>query len=411
MNALTAFRSALRALSANALRSVLTMLGIIIGVAAVIAMIAVGQGATQRVQEQMKGLGSNIMLVLPGGVSQAGVRLGAQTRQRLTEEDAQAIALEIPEVQVAAPTSRATGQLVWGNSNWGSNIIGVTNEYLEARDWPLQSGRMFDAAELAGSAKVAWVGVTVVRELLGDQDAVDQVIRVRGIPITVIGVLSPKGQNSMGQDQDDVVMIPIGTLRNRIWGGDATSRLKRVGSISVKVRDGQDMKEVESSIQDLLRQRFKVQAGSDDPFTVRNLTEILQAQEESSRVMTLLLAAVAGISLVIGGIGIMNIMLVSVTERTREIGLRMAVGARGRDILAQFLIEAVTLSLIGGAIGVLLGALTTWAVGAFAGWDVSLSWASVVLAVGFSGLVGVFFGFYPAQRAAKMLPIQALRYE
>ncbi|MEY4235308.1 MAG: hypothetical protein RLZZ454_566 [Pseudomonadota bacterium] len=411
MNALTAFRSALRALSANALRSVLTMLGIIIGVAAVIAMIAVGQGATQRVQEQMKGLGSNIMLVLPGGVSQAGVRLGAQTRQRLTEEDAQAIALEIPEVQVAAPTSRTTGQLVWGNSNWGSTIIGVNNDFLEARDWPLQSGRMFDAAELAGSAKVAWVGATVVRELLGDQDAVDQVIRVRGIPITVIGVLSPKGQNSMGQDQDDVVMIPIGTLRNRIWGGDATSRLKRVGAISVKVRDGQDMKEVESSIQDLLRQRFKVQAGADDPFTVRNLTEILQAQEESSRVMTLLLAAVAGISLVIGGIGIMNIMLVSVTERTREIGLRMAVGARGRDILAQFLIEAVTLSLIGGAIGVLLGALATWAVGAFAGWDVSLSWASVVLAVGFSGFVGVFFGYYPAQRAAKMLPIQALRYE
>ncbi|NBW50986.1 MAG: FtsX-like permease family protein, partial [Betaproteobacteria bacterium] len=347
MNFFAALRSAWRSLAANTLRSFLTMLGIIIGVAAVITMIAVGRGATERVQEQMKGLGSNIMLVLPGGVSQAGVRLGAQTRQRLTEEDATAIGLEIPEVQVAAPTSRTSGQLVFGNTNWGSSIIGVNNDYLEARDWPLAAGRMFDAGELAGSAKVAWIGSTVARELFGDQDPVEQVIRVRNIPMTVIGVLAPKGQNSMGQDQDDVVMVPLGTLRNRIWGGDATSRLKRVGSISVKVREVQDMRAVEDSIKDLLRQRFKVQEGTDDPFVVRNLTEILQAQEESSRVMTLLLAAVAGISLGVGGIGIMNIMLVSVTERTREIGLRMAVGARGRDILAQFLIEAVTLSLLG----------------------------------------------------------------
>jgi putative ABC transport system permease protein len=411
MSLLAALRSALRALAANALRSVLTMLGIIIGVAAVITMIAVGQGATDRVQEQMKGLGSNIMLVIPGGVSQAGVRLGAQTRQRLTEEDATAIALEIPEVQVAAPTSRTSGQLVYGNSNWGTSIIGVSNDYLEARDWPLASGRLFDAAELAGSAKVAWIGTTVARELFGEQDPVEQMIRVRNIPMTVIGVLSPKGQNSMGQDQDDSIMVPLSTLRNRIWGGDASSRLKRVGSISVKVRDGKDMKAVEQSIQDLLRQRFKVAPGGEDPFMVRNLTEMLQAQEESSRVMTLLLAAVASISLLIGGIGIMNIMLVSVTERTREIGLRMAVGARGRDILAQFLIEAVTLSLIGGALGVALGAGATWGVGAFAGWQVSMSLASILLAVGFSGFVGVFFGFYPARRASKLLPIQALRYE
>jgi putative ABC transport system permease protein len=411
MNTLAALRSALRALSANALRSVLTMLGIIIGVAAVITMIAVGRGATDRVQEQMKGLGSNIMLVIPGGVSQAGVRLGAQTRQRLTEEDGQAIAFEIPEVQVAAPTSRTSGQLVYGNTNWGTSIIGVTNDYLEARDWPLASGRVFDAAELAGSAKVAWIGSTVARELFGDADPVDQMIRVRNIPMTVIGVLAPKGQNSMGQDQDDAIMIPLSTLRNRIWGGDASIRLKRVGSISVKVRDGQDMKAVEQSITDLLRQRFKVAPGGEDPFVVKNLTEILQAQEESSHVMTLLLAAVASISLVIGGIGIMNIMLVSVTERTREIGLRMAVGARGRDILSQFLIEAVTLSLIGGAVGVALGVAATWGVGAFAGWQVSLSLGSVVLAVGFSAVVGVFFGFYPARRASKLLPIQALRYE
>lgn len=406
-----ALRCALGALAANALRSFLTMLGIIIGVAAVIAMVAVGRGATERVQEQMKGLGSNIMLVLPGGVSQAGVRLGAQTRQRLTEDDAQAIALEIPQVQVAAPTSRTTGQLVWGNANWGTNVMGVNNDYLEARDWPLQTGRPFDAAELAGSAKVGWIGSTAARELFGAQDPVDQVVRLRGIPITIIGVLSPKGQNSMGQDQDDVVMIPLGTLRNRIWGGDATSRLKRVGSISVKVREGESMAAVEATMQDLLRQRFKVSDGGDPPFTIRNLTEMLQAQEESSRVMTWLLATVAGISLLIGGIGIMNIMLVSVTERTREIGLRMAVGARGRDILAQFLIEALTLSVLGGAIGVALGGLATWAVGHFAGWDVRLSLDSVLLAVGFSGLVGVFFGYYPALRASRLLPIEALRHE
>jgi putative ABC transport system permease protein len=275
----------------------------------------------------------------------------------------------------------------------------------------LVSGRLFDPAELAGSAKVAWMGQTVAREIFGEQDPVDQVVRVRGVPMKVIGVLAKKGQNSMGQDQDDALMIPISTLRNRIWGGDATSRLKRVGSIMVKVREGQSMKGVEDSVKDLLRQRFKVPVGVEDPFQVRNLTEILQAQEESSRIMTLLLAAVAGISLVIGGIGIMNIMLVSVTERTREIGLRMAVGARGKDILAQFLIEAVTLSIIGGALGVLLGAGSTWAVGNFAGWQVSMSAASIVLAVGFSALVGIFFGFYPARRASKLLPIQALRYE
>jgi putative ABC transport system permease protein len=410
MNTLAAFRSALRALAANTLRSILTMLGIIIGVAAVITMIAVGQGATDRVQEQMKGLGSNIMLVLPGSITQGGARLGAQTGQGLTEEDALAIAIDVPEVQVAAPAMRAGVQVVSGNANWSTSAMGTTNDYLEAREWPLESGRLFEAAEVAGSAKVVIIGQTTARELFGDADPLDQVIRVRKVPVTIVGVLSRKGQNSMGQDQDDIILLPISTFRNRVqggWGGKS----KRVGSISVKVREGQSMKAAEDNIKDLLRQRFKVQPNADDPFSIRNLTEILQAQEASSRVMTLLLSAVAGISLIIGGIGIMNIMLVSVTERTREIGLRMAVGARSRDILTQFLIEAVTLSLIGGAIGVVLGAAATWAVGYFAGWQVAMTPQSVLLAAGFSGFVGVLFGFYPARRASRLLPIQALRYE
>jgi putative ABC transport system permease protein len=410
MNTLAAVRSAWRALRANPMRSLLTMLGIIVGVAAVITMIAIGQGATERVQEHMKVLGANVMLVLPGSVNTGGVRQGAQTSQALTEADAQAIAIEVPEVQVAAPNSRATVQAVYGGTNWATPVFGATNDYLEARDWSLASGRPFEASELQGAAKVVLIGQTVARELFGEQDPLDQVIRLRGVPVTVIGVLARKGQNSWGSDQDDIAIVPISTFRNRVQG-DAAGRLKRVGNIVVKARDGHDMKAAEDNIRDLLRQRMRVQPGAEEPFRIRNLTEMLQAQEASSRTMTLLLSAVAGVSLIVGGIGIMNIMLVSVTERTREIGLRMAVGARGRDILTQFLVEAVTLSLIGGAIGVALGAVATWAVGQFAGWQVSMTLESIALSAGFSALVGVFFGFYPARRAAALLPIQALRHE
>ena len=410
MNAYAALRSALRALATNALRSLLTMLGIIIGVAAVITMVAIGAGAQQRVADYMKALGSNVMLVWSSGQSAGGARLGAQSTGALSEDDAAAIAREVPEVQVAAPSSRTTMQVVAGNTNWSTSVYGTTNDYFEARDWALVAGRPFEASELQGSGKVAIIGTTVARELYGDADPIDQVIRVRNVPMTVIGLLESKGQNAYGSDQDDVVVVPIATWRNRLQGGNP-GRIKRIGTINVKVREGHSMKSAEEGIRELLRQRAKVQPGAEDPFTIRNLTEVLQAQEASSRVLTLLLAAVAGVSLVVGGIGIMNIMLVSVTERTREIGLRMAVGARGRDILAQFLIEAVTLSVAGGAIGVVLGAVATWAVGAFAEWEVALDAGAVLLAVGFSAGVGVFFGWYPARRAAALLPIEALRYE
>jgi len=410
MNLLTALASALRALATNWLRSMLTMLGIIIGVAAVITMIAIGGGAQARVEEQIKALGTNVMLVLPGARTASGVRLGAQTGQSLTEEDAMAIAAEVPEVQAAAPSLRTGVQVIAGNTNWSTTTYGTTPDYLEVRDWPLAEGRSFEAAEMAGSGKVAVIGQTVAAQLFGDVDPIDQTIRVGKVPMQVIGVLSRKGQNSMGTDQDDVIIVPLSTFRNRVQGMSA-GRIKRVGAISVKVRDGQSMTEAGEKISALLRQRHRIPSGADDDFSLRNLTEMLQAQEESSRVMALLLAAVAGVSLVVGGIGIMNIMLVSVTERTREIGLRMAVGARSRDILGQFLIEAVTLSLVGGAIGIVLGIVATWAIGSFAGWEVLLSGDSIVLAVGFSAAVGVFFGFYPARRAAALLPIQALRYE
>ncbi|HNI76147.1 FtsX-like permease family protein [Acidovorax sp. 210-6] len=409
MNLHTALRAALRALTANLLRSVLTMLGIIIGVGAVITMLAVGRGATERVQEQIKGLGSNIVLVVPGSLSAAGVRLGAQTRSRFTEEDAEALAREVPEVQVAAPSSRTTAQAVAQSANWNTTIFGTTNDYLEAREWPLAAGRLFEAAEQQGSAKVAWLGQTAARELFADDDPLGQTVRVRGVPFTVVGVLAAKGQNAVGQDQDDIVIVPMSTFRNRIW--NAGGNVRRIWSIHVKVRAGADMARAEESMRTLLRQRLRVPEGGDDTFSIRNLSEVLQAQEESSRVMTALLAAVAGVSLLVGGIGIMNIMLVSVTERTREIGLRMAVGARGRDILAQFLIESVTLSLVGGAIGVALGVLATWAVERATGWSAVMEPWSVLLAVGFAGLVGVFFGYYPARRAARLQPIVALRHE
>ena len=410
MNAMMVLRVALKALRINKLRTALTMLGMIIGVGAVIAMLAIGGGAQERVRDQLKNLGSNLMMIFPGSTTASGVRLGAGAAQSMTEEDAQAIAIEIEGVVVAAPSLRGSGQVVHGNANWATQFLGVTNDYLIARDWPLESGRLFEPGELSGSGKVEIIGQTTAQQLFGDADPVDQVIRVRKVPLTVVGVLARKGQNAMGQDQDDIVLMPISTARNRVLG-QTQGKQRRVSTISVKTAEGADMKAIEDRIRELLRQRIKVQPGADEPFTVRNLTEMLQAQEAASRVMTLLLGAVASVSLLVGGIGIMNIMLVSVTERTREIGLRMAVGARGRDILKQFLVEAVTLSMIGGALGIAFGVAASFAVGTFAGWRTEITPQAIGLAVGFSAVVGVFFGFYPARKASRLLPIEALRYE
>jgi len=410
MELVATLRIALRALKVNKLRSILTMLGIIIGVGAVITMIAVGGGAQARVEEQIKSLGSNLMIIIPGSTTSGGVRLGGSSAQTLTEDDAWAITREVQEVQASAPSSRGSGQLVAGNSNWSTVIQGVTPEYLEVRDWPIVSGRGFEPQEISGAGKVALIGQSVAKQLFGDADPVDQQVRIRKVPFIIVGLLEKKGQSMMGTDQDDVILVPLATARNRLFG-NPQGKLRRVSVISVKVRDGQNMKEAEERIRELMRQRHKLQAGADDDFTIRNLTEILQAQEASSKVLTLLLAAVASVSLLVGGIGIMNIMLVSVTERTREIGLRMAVGARANDILKQFLVEAMTLSLIGGLLGIALGLGGSLAIGQFAGWRTSLSPESVVLAVGFAAAIGIFFGFYPARKASRLLPIEALRYE
>jgi len=410
MNVLASIRIALRALRINKLRSALTMLGIIIGVAAVITMIAVGSGAQERIESQIKGLGTNLIILMPGSTTSGGVRMGAGSRNTLTEEDGYAIQRDIAAVQASAPTLRGTGQVVGGSGNWSTAFQGVTPEYFEARNWVVAQGRGLEPQDIASSAKVALLGDTVARNLFGDADPVGQSIRIRKVPFIVIGTLERKGQSLMGQDQDDVILMPISTARNRVLG-QASGRLRTVGSVSIKVRDGEDMKAAEEQIRELLRQRHRLQPGQEDDFSLRNLSEVLAAREESSRIMGLLLAAVASVSLLVGGIGIMNIMLVSVTERTREIGLRMAVGARGRDILTQFLVEATTLAIIGGLLGIALGIGGTVAIGQFAGWPIQLSIEPVLLAVGFAAAIGIFFGFYPARKASRLLPIEALRYE
>jgi putative ABC transport system permease protein len=362
-----AVRSALAALRANPLRSALTMLGIFIGVAAVIAMVAIGAGARAMVLDQIRSLGSNIMIVLPGNVTQGGVRLGAGASARLTIDDALALEQEIPAVQIAAPVVRGSSQIVAGNLNWSTVVQGVVPGFFEAREWDAAQGRLFLPEEIDRRAQVVVLGETVARVLFDESDPLGQMIRVRNVPFTVVGVLARKGQTSFGTDQDDIIMMPFGTARQRIFG-TSRANARNVGSIVIKIRDGDDMGQAEDDMRALLRQRHRLQANQEDDFLVRNLTEIAATRDASSRTLALLLAAVAAVSLAVGGIGIMNIMLVSVTERTREIGVRLAVGARPRDIRGQFLIVATTLSVLGGVAGVVLGVGAAFAIASFGGW-------------------------------------------
>jgi putative ABC transport system permease protein len=399
---------ALRALMVNKMRSTLTMLGIIIGVGAVIAMIAVGSGAKKRIAEQIASMGSNLLIVLSGSSTSGGLRFGSGTVPTLTVDDAKAISAEIPAVKYVAPSQRGGVQIVFGNQNWSTIAEGSTPEILSIREWPLQSGRNFTQQDLDGATKVCLLGETVVENLFGGIDPIGQIVRIKKVPFTVIGVLASKGQSTWGQDQDDTIFVPLTTAQKRLFGMQFPGMVR---SIAVQARSPEVMKEVESQINDLLRQRHRIPSNQDNDFTVRNLTEVMSTAEQSASVMSLLLGAIASISLIVGGIGIMNIMLVSVTERTREIGIRIAVGAKGRDILLQFLIESMVLSLIGGMIGIGLGVVGTLILAKFTQWPTLFSMQAILLAFLFSGSVGVFFGFYPARKASLLNPIEALRYE
>ena len=401
---LTILKVGMKAIARNKLRSTLTALGIIIGVACVIAMIAVGGGAQAAVQAQISSLGTNFLMIFPGATTQSGARMFSG-QSTITEDDVAAVKAECPAVAYVSPSSRSTAQVVFGNLNWGTSVQGVGVEWPFVRSWNVEKGSFFGDSEVRSAAKVCVLGSTVAQSLFADQNPIGQMVRIKNFPFRVIGILETKGGSVMGQDQDDVVIAPYTTVMKLL------KRTTKIDMFMASAVSREAVDEAQTQIDALLRQRHRIQPTQDADFMIRSQQEIAQTADETSRRMSALLAAIASISLLVGGIGIMNIMLVSVTERTREIGIRMAIGAKGRDILTQFLIEALTLSIAGGAIGIALGIATSRFLAWKQQWPVVLAPAAVLLAFGFSAAIGIFFGFYPAQKASRLDPIDALRYE
>jgi putative ABC transport system permease protein len=409
MNPIQVLHVAIRALLRNKMRSFLTTLGVIIGVAAVNTMVAIGEGAKAQVSQAFASMGSNILIVLSGSTTSGGARGGFGSMPTLTWDDLKAIRAESSAVRYAAPQLRSSASVISEDQNWGTSINGVSPEFFSIKDWPVTSGTSLSQSDIEGGTKVVVLGQTVVEKLYGPSaDPVGQTVRIKNFPFQVVGVAARKGQSAMGQDQDDVVFMPYSTFQAKIQGG-----LQKFipGIIMVSAASSEDVTRAEKQISNLLRDRHHIAIGGDDDFSIRNMTEMATAQQEGANTLTILLACIAGVSLLVGGIGIMNIMLVSVTERTREIGIRMAVGARPRDVLAQFLVEALTLSCFGGILGVLLGLLAAKLLAYYLRWPVLIRADIIVIAVLFSGLVGVIFGLYPAQKASRLDPIDALRFE
>ena len=395
------------AMWANRLRTVLTMLGMVIGVGAVILMLAVGQGAQQQVQASIASMGSNLFIILSGSTTSGGVRMGGGAIPTLTVADAQSME-ELHSVAAVAPSSPGTAQLVYGPNNWSTQVIGTTPSYLQVRDWRLAAGSPFTDSDIRSATRVALLGQTVAQNLFGDEDPVNKTIRIKNSPYVVLGVLAGKGQSLDGRDQDDTVLVPVTTAQRKLFG---TQFAGTVRFIMAQAESAEAMPGVEKSINELLRQRHRIREGADNDFSVRNLTAMANTAAETAKVMSLMLGAIASISLLVGGIGIMNIMLVSVTERTREIGIRMAIGARGKDILLQFLLEAIIISVIGCLIGVLLGVGGAYAVSSATGMAVVVTLNSIITAFAVAAAVGIFFGWYPARKASMLRPIDALRFQ